>query len=515
LEEYRNAWVLQFERVQPSDLANKLRAFKAWAAWTPLPGQAFKPQAIHVAAFLRAKAKGGPTAANAALADLKWVAARLGLAMPLNHPMVKAAAKTDPAHAPAQAEPHQLKEIAHLEVLTGSSDPYVAHVAAAAWVMASGTARFRHLQRSVPLKLTSMALAMACSRDKAVESSYLWVVPVMGLTRGDMGDLCWKSFQAAREITKSEPSFLLHDLHPKGAQPGEAQAFTGKAMSYNKYTRCLETILMMPPLSMPAEQAAAVVTYRARRWMPSVVGLMNFSEPEAASVGNWRISAEPGATKLSVHSTMHVRYDDTKVQRAAMTKAAAIFALRHAVQEANSFDIAWDDLPVFLPEVQWARQQAKGAGKGLNELLPKRTASASSGSHFSLKPAPGYSATQASRPAVLESPPLSAAGSGSSSSSSGSSSTPSESAEEEVFSDHTEDILNNLFWAAPTHKTAVLHIFKHADSDRFECLCGFHLKADTPHGKGLVSAPQTGIQWHKACLSKVPDQVRRSLSGAW
>jgi hypothetical protein len=331
-----------------------------------------------------------------------------------------------------------------------------------------------------------------------------------------MGSICMASFSAARQITGSLPEFVIHDIAPKGAQPAEAQAFSSRAMSYNKYTKCLETLLMMPPLAMTAEQAGAVVTYRARRWLPSVVGLMDFTDPEAASVGNWKITAEAGNATISVTSTMHVRYSDTKLQRAAMTKVAAIFALRSAVQKAESFDIPWGSLPQFLPSVDWARLQAKSAGEGLTELLPKRTPAPLIPSCFSLKPDASYSATllpdNTYQPQIKAS---SAQAPSSSSSQSSSASSATESAESlEDLTDTDMLQANELFWAAPKHRTAVMHIFRSFEASRLECLCGFRLKPETPHGQGLRSAPQVGMAWHAACLLRLPDALRDELRGS-
>jgi len=243
---------------------------------------------------------------------------------------------------------------------------------------------------------------------------------------------------------------------------------------------------------------------------------MEFTDPEAASVGNWKITAEAGNATISVTSSMHVRYSDTKLQRAAMTKVAAIFALRSAVQKAESFDIPWGSLPQFLPSVDWARLQAKSAGEGLTELLPKRTPAPLTPSSFSLKPDARYSATLLTNPpSQPQQKAISAQASSSSSSQSSSASSATESAgslEELVGTDMQQ--ANELFWAAPKHRTAVLHIFRSLEADRLECLCGFRLKPGTPHVKGLKSAPQVGMAWHAACLLRLPDALRDELSGS-
>ena len=76
---------------------------------------------------------------------------------------------------------------------------------------------------------------------------------------------------------------------------------------------------------------------------------------------------------------MQLHDDDTKLQTAARTKAGLVTALKHASSEADSCDIHWDKLKLSPPSWKWASEQAKHAGAGLTELLPKRTATGALG----------------------------------------------------------------------------------------------------------------------------------------
>eukprot|EP00974_Lingulodinium_polyedra_P083078 8045965-Lingulodinium_polyedra.AAC.1 len=80
---------------------------------------------------------------------------------------------------------------------------------------------------------------------------------------------------------------------------------------------------------MGQESASNFVSYCGRRFMPSVAGTLLMDSSEASTLGNWT-SGKAKGQGLSLANTMHVRYDDTKIQLAARTKVAIIHAIREA-----------------------------------------------------------------------------------------------------------------------------------------------------------------------------------------
>ena len=149
---------------------------------------------------------------------------------------------------------------------------------------------------------------------------YVWILPRRGLAYEDSGEKFWNSVQCAIKVTESEADFLPFDLHPRGCQPQEATSFSMQETFYNRFIKCVEQIMMLHPRRMPPEQARNMVSYRARRFLPSVAGLLGLSDKEAASVGNWKGAGDSAGQRFSISSTMHVRYADTKLQTAARTK---------------------------------------------------------------------------------------------------------------------------------------------------------------------------------------------------
>ena len=101
--------------------------------------------------------------------------------------------------------------------------------------------------------------------------------PTMGISRDNVGTKVWTALREARAAARYADSGLVLDMAPRGCQPGEATGFTPTLMGYSRYMACFENILMMPPLSLTPQLASNVVTYRARRLLPSV---MQFSGSE-------------------------------------------------------------------------------------------------------------------------------------------------------------------------------------------------------------------------------------------
>eukprot|EP00972_Heterocapsa_arctica_P052922 7791780-Heterocapsa_arctica.AAC.1 len=82
----------------------------------------------------------------------------------------------------------------------------------------------------------------------------------------------------------------------------------------------MEQLMRLKPPMMPPEQARKIVSYRARQFLPSGAGLLQLSEKEASSVGNWRGTGDSAGKNCRFSSTRHIRYDDTKLQTTARTK---------------------------------------------------------------------------------------------------------------------------------------------------------------------------------------------------
>jgi hypothetical protein len=493
LFQYQTAWLGQFERMDPKVLDTKVRTFRKWQAWSSSQTNSFAPSAVAVASYLEAKREGGPTAASGTAHTLAWVSRRFGLNMCLEHPMVQAKARLLPAHSPKPAEPHELREIVHLEVLMHSQNCFVRHVAGACWALAMGTLRFRHLQRSKLLKLTDRVIAVACNQDKKPKDEaapgYLWILPRGGVAFEDSGHTFWASVQDAATITNIDADFLLFDLAPRGCQPSEATAFLPQEMPYSRFIKCMEQLMMLKPLEMQPEQARKIISYRARRFLPSVAGLLQLSDKEASSVGNWRGAGDAAGKRLSVSSTMHVRYDDTKLQTTARTKVALVAALAHASKTADAFDIPWDKLKENLPSWEWVSELSKNAATGLTELLPRRTGTGEDRA-FPLRPS-----TIEARPSSKREP-------------SPSSSSSSSHSEEGDFDKAQEEAIAAIAWAAPSHKKGMVHAVSEFTPTGIKCMCGYTLKASTRSEVGLRSSLLMPVIWHTACLNRLPAYFR-------
>eukprot|EP00972_Heterocapsa_arctica_P018150 2682066-Heterocapsa_arctica.AAC.1 len=76
LDEYRCAWLGQFELVEPKTLDAKVRAFKKWQSWAKGKTHPFAPSAVEVSSYLEQRRDGGPTAASGIAHAFAWVSRR-------------------------------------------------------------------------------------------------------------------------------------------------------------------------------------------------------------------------------------------------------------------------------------------------------------------------------------------------------------------------------------------------------------------------------------------------------
>ena len=125
--------------------------------------------------------------------------------------------------------------------------------------------------------------------------------------------------------------------------------------------------MQMPPLSYRAAEMASRRSYEARRFLPTVAGMLQITPREEASIGNWKdLVKTPTFQQASAFArSMSVLYDEGKAQLQAVTKVAVVMALQKAASNAKSYNVSFDALRTYLPDMQVVRENAKSAGCGL------------------------------------------------------------------------------------------------------------------------------------------------------
>lgn len=511
-QEYKNMWSVRYQDMPPSQIMARLRCFYAWESFADGKTDAGDPAPHIMAMFLHLRSQGGPTAAAGARAALGWTANRLGLNLKLDHDIVAPVGEVSRAHVPAQAEPHELKEVVHLEILVAEANAFVAHVATAALLLTEGTVRLRQYNRSRLLGLCEHVGVAACVANKHSKEGdkyrgYIWLFPRRGITDKDVGRAAFDNITSAVKAAGFEGPGCLLDIGPRGCSLGSAEHFLPQLMGQQKYRTWLADILMMPPLQMPRPQAELIVTYRHRRFMPSVGGTMDLNPYERCAIDNWEAKGDKPGSCFSLSNEMHVRYDDTKLQQAARAKVAIIAALRTTVQKKNSFDIHWDDLKALLPDTAWAREQAIDAGRGVSEFLLRRNPRVET-SPFGVKPAdlsPHPCSKDALGPVTIESASFSE----------DNSLACGEVSDCEQVALPQMGRFDDLWWALPCHKTALIHVVEDVRPEGVAVLCTSKLfRPATLTDFSLRRALMHPNRWCDDCVSKGPEGLKVATDAA-
>ena len=136
----------------------------------------------------------------------------------------------------------------------------------------------------------------------------------------------------------------------------------------------IPALLQLPPLKYRPSEMGPRLSYEARRFLPSLAGMLELRPREEASLGNWKDlvqSATHGEASACARS-MAVHYDESKVQLQAVTKVSCVLALQIAAENADTYNIPWDAVRPHLPQAGTLRELAKDAGAGLLTEPPGR-----------------------------------------------------------------------------------------------------------------------------------------------
>jgi hypothetical protein len=257
---------------------------------------------------------------------------------------------TDKIRKPEKPPPQKAQAVAlepalHLAIdqalgeLSSTHEHFTVMVAAQVQLMA--VLRFRHLQRSRPLKLKESLLVGYCEQGKARrhQLGFQWACPLYGPSGFDVGRAAldqWRRFR-----------------------PGNATSFqplacdaAGNQLSIASFQTAMRSILLH---HFQVDNASLFTTYSLRRCYPTVAGIHRASADEQDALGDW----------LTVQGTvMRVRYQNQCLEEAAAAKLRQSTLLQWATQH-HSEHLSWEVLRVFMD----AERVAKAGEKVATQLL--------------------------------------------------------------------------------------------------------------------------------------------------
>ena len=235
--------------------------------------------------------------------SLRWMVRNLHLRLPAMHLLAPGAKQARLGHEAGQAaviEPSMLWQVEAMMVgmLKAGHEAWLCVFAL--WAQAMGCLRFRHVQRSMLVKLTGSSMVFWCSRGKqqAVRTGFQWLTPRRTVVEQfDVGAAVLTTVMAARQAGL-QPTGIVFDL-----RSGEGLSPLGALQHVRSR------------LQGEVDNVEDLTTYSFRRFGPSWALLVGLETEELVAMGDWQDKA-PG-------SQMPLRY--------AATRAAVSRRVKHTL----------------------------------------------------------------------------------------------------------------------------------------------------------------------------------------
>ena len=334
----RDAWIhIQTARIAVTDAAtmrSTLRTWKHWCAWCQAQGEdPLDPSGAAPTLFLYA-----PTCAGRALHvpksapmtrfnHLRWLETCAGSPVHLaasDRPARQAVREGLPPEQRAASDPEVHVRLDVLFPSLEESNP-TRIVVAIIQVLWMSVLRFQHLQRSVPVKLTTYFLYSVCWKGKG-KPGYRWACPRYGPTGADVGKCVWDSWAQLAKGAGAPPFGLLFD--------------NGVPLSLSQFHAASRSVLAN---TVQMRDASAFSSYSLRRSMPTLAEMSGAHPDDADALGDWTSSRS---------CRMRTRYADSREDRAAIAKLTQCLLVRRMAESHAA--LSWDVCRLLLRSVDAA-----------------------------------------------------------------------------------------------------------------------------------------------------------------
>ena len=357
--------------------------WEKWSKWCGSNGASlFAPDPVTMSSFIRASASTA-SGATSLRNKLRFLEIHLGLRLHVADVAVRRALR-DKTAAPRVRSVVTPRGFLTMWCLATSKNKVVAYFAKFCLIMALGSPRFRHAQRSTLLEVKAAGLVFSASRGKVRKDgcaapAFNWYVPHLNFCKSKLNLL--SAFAAEWRALAGTCSYLMPGI--KGTLLLEASEFTGSDMAPSQFYSFLNQLVAFVPLKhWPARQDPPVGARSCRRMMPTVADAIGMDIPRRYALGNW---AAPEGAQGSSDSVMPLRYASEKEASAFAAKArcadAVVDALKllatareHATDEVNS--ATWKSC---CTEKRGQKRATPGDPTSASESSSSSSASGSSG----------------------------------------------------------------------------------------------------------------------------------------
>lgn len=323
----REAWVrLQITRIASTEVCtiqSAMRTWKHWAAWCDRNGEDFlRPSTSAPSMFLysanlvsRTAGRVPRTLPTTRFNHMRWIETNLGSPVLLkdsDRPSKRTSEGASSSEQRVASDPEVHVQLDHVFRQIGDSDPAKVIIAIIQLLWMS-VLRFQHMQRSVPVKLTSELLHCICWKGKG-KPAFRWTCPRYGPTGQDICGCIWHTWQGVSKGRQVAPFGLLYE---NGVAFSLANFHTASRAILREHLGMLDTDMFS--------------SYSLRRSMPTLA-VMNGTHPDDAdALGDWTSAKD---------NTMRIRYADSKEERSATVKLTHVLLVRQMAQSQRA--LSWD-----------------------------------------------------------------------------------------------------------------------------------------------------------------------------
>ena len=265
-------------RFQPGTVAAVFRTWNRYVQWHLDQHLELTFRDVTVKKFLLAQEARGRTVPAAVFQHLKWLREELQVPVPLESPLLKPFASAPTNTWPRQVLPLQPQLWAHLLQLSSTRRPLKGVPLAAAFVVrfAVSGLRFRHCSRATlapeMCNLRTSVWKVSAGKDGL---PFAVSLPTCAATANDL--LLQLQEAALRTIGASGP--FLPDMY---FEPHGGVVIRSACASSSRFLSFFRSLLMLPPLSLSADEANQFSTRSLRRFLPTVADALSLPESDSA-----------------------------------------------------------------------------------------------------------------------------------------------------------------------------------------------------------------------------------------
>ena len=329
----REGWFrLQITRIAATEartIQSAMRTWRHWGAWCHAHTEDFlRPSVSAPALFLyaacaatRATGRMPRTLPTSRFNHMRWIETNLGSPVTFrdsDRPSRRVPEGVTSSEQLVAFDPEVHVQLDRVFCQLDSADPARILIAIIQLLWMS-VLRFQHMQRSVPVKLTTEFLYGICWKGKG-KPAYRWACPRYGPTGEDVCGCVWDAWQQLSKGRTVAPFGLLYE--------------NGVPFSLANFHTASRSVLRE---HFGMRDADTFTSYSLRRSMPTLAEMSGTHPDDADASDDWT------ATK---DSKMRIRYADSREERSAAVKLTHVLLVRQMAQ--SQVALSWDTCRALL-----------------------------------------------------------------------------------------------------------------------------------------------------------------------